>query len=201
MNKSSGFTLLEILIGSAIAIILVAGVMFLQFTLGGTQLEAFRNYVNTSEADAVTSKFVREIRPSKQSDNGAYLLETLSDFEIVFYSDIDHDGLVERVRYTLVDTTLEKGITKPSGDPIEYLPASETIATISENVRNGTEPLFYYYNSDWPDDQINNPLPNETRLSDTKSVRIKLMVNSNPAISENNYVTESTTSIRMLKIN
>ena len=199
MNK--GFTLLEILIGSAIAITLVAGVMFLQFTLGGTQLEAFRNYVNTSEADAITSKFIKEIRPSKQSDNGAYLLETLSDFEIVFYSDIDYDGPVERVRYTLIDTVLEKGITEPSGDPIEYLPANETVVTISENVRNGTEPLFYYYNSGWPDDQINNPLPDEARLSDTKSVRIKLMVNSNPAISENNYVTESTTSIRMLKTN
>ena len=201
MNNNNGFTLLEILIGSAIAITLVMGVMFLQFTLGETQLETFRNYVNTSEADAVTSKFVREIRTSKQSDNGAYPLEILSDFEIVFYSDIDYDGLVEKVRYTLIDTVLEKGITEPSGDPIEYPPANETVATISENVRNGAEPLFYYYNSGWPDDQINNPLLDESRLSDTKSVRIKLMVNSNPAISANDYVTESTTSIRILRIN
>jgi prepilin-type N-terminal cleavage/methylation domain-containing protein len=198
---TKGFTLLEILIGMAIALVLVAGVLFLQFSLGGTQLEAFRNYVNTSEADSATSRFIREIRTARQSDNGAYPLETLSNFEIVFYSDIDYDDATERVRYTLIGTTLEKGVVEPSGNPIVYPLANETTSTISDNVRNGVEPLFYYYNSDWPDDQVNNPLPDAARLSDTRSIGINLRINSNPNISGNDYDTESTTSIRMLKSN
>lgn len=199
--KNNGFTLLEILIGSAIVVGLVAGVMFLQFSLGSSQLEAFRNYINTSEADAATSEFVKEIRTAKQSDSGAYLLDTVDDSEIVFYSDIDYDGSAERVRYTLNGTTLEKGIIEPTGNPIEYLQENESARILSENVRNSSDPLFYYYNGDWPEDTINNPLPGGVRLSDTKSIGILLMVNSNPNISSNNYVTESSANIRTLKEN
>jgi hypothetical protein len=197
MNK--GFTLLEIIVGMAIAMVVIGGVLFLQFTLGGTQLEAFRNYINTNEADSTVTKFTREIRTAKQSDNGAYPLEILGDFEIVFYSDLDFDNSTERIRYTLNDSTLEKGVIDPANNPIEYPTENEVVTIISENVTNGSNPVFYYYNESWPQDVANNPLQSGSRLANTKSVGIMLNINSNPNISSNEYNTESTTAIRFLK--
>src|SRR3990167_3437860 len=100
---------------------------------------------------------------SRAGDNGSYPLEIAGDWEIIFYSDIDYDGNAERVRYFLADSTLTKGIIEPTGFPITSPAGNEFVKIISENVRNGIEPVFYYYNSNWPLDKVNNPLRSEER--------------------------------------
>jgi hypothetical protein len=53
---------------------------------------------------------VRELREAQIGESGEYPLATAYDDEIVFHGDVDNDGLVERVRYYLVGTTLTKQV-------------------------------------------------------------------------------------------
>ena len=137
------------------------------------------------------------MRDARQSDIGSYPLEVANDQEIVFYSDYDYDGVVERVRYTLSGSDLIKGVIEPQGDPLVYSAANETTKIISDIVRNATLPVFYYYNSDWPTDTVNNPLVASDRISETRQIKIILI--TNPDINDSHdYTLESDVKLRMI---
>ncbi|MBM3250641.1 MAG: prepilin-type N-terminal cleavage/methylation domain-containing protein [Candidatus Nealsonbacteria bacterium] len=53
------------------------------------------------EARRGIKTMVKEIREARPGDNGSYPIEKAGDKEFIFYSDIDGDGKVERVRYFL----------------------------------------------------------------------------------------------------
>src|SRR5260221_1251380 len=172
-----GFTLIEILIVGGITVVLAGGLLSLQYILGQTQVAVLRNYTSVEEANDNISTMVRELRNLQAADNGAYPLDRALDSESLFYSDYDFDGQTERVRYFLSGTELIKGVTEPTGFPVTYPTAQEKVKVVAEDVRNGTTPIFYYYNGDWPDDTTNNPLDTPTRLSETKLMRVNLIIN------------------------
>ena len=196
-NKS-GFTLIEFIVTIAITGIFSLGLIGLQRIMNNAALTSFGSYLDVDEANRGISIMVREIRNIRPADNAAYPLERAQDQEMIFYSDVDYDGDTDRVRYTLSGTSFVKGIINPVGYPATYPQANEKVKTIAEKVRNDTDPIFYYYNGDWPDDTINNPLPSPTRLSETKLMKVYLKIsedNSNP------YILESYVQIRTLKDN
>jgi prepilin-type N-terminal cleavage/methylation domain-containing protein len=201
LNKIRGVTLIEVLLVMAITSVLGIGLVSLQFILGKNQVFIINSYKSVDDANLSVTSFIREIRAAQESDNGAYLLVSLNDQEIIFYSDIDYDTSVERVRYYLSGTDLIKGITEPTGYPAQYPQDQERLTTLTTNIRNEASPVFYYYNSNWPDDILNNPLPQNLRLSDTRIVRIYLVVNTQPNNPNADYTLESFSQIRMLKDN
>lgn len=195
-----GFTLIEILIAMALTSILGLGVLSLQVILAQNRLVVWRNYISIEEANSNVSMLVREIRNLRPADNAAYPLERAWDQEIIFYSDIDFDGHSEKVRYSLSGTQLTKGVIEPTGYPATYPSANEKAKVVTQNIRNGANPIFYYYNGDWPQDQVNNPLPTPSRLSDTKLMKVYLELNTENEPSKN-FVLESYVQLRMLKQN
>lgn len=144
---------------------------------------------------------VKEIREAKYGDDGSYPLSQAGNNEFVFYSDIDQDSLTERIRYFMQGTNLKKGVVKPENDPPIYISAHETITTISQFVQNSANPIFTYYNGNWPTDIVNNPLPTLTRLTDTKLMHVRLKINVNPNRPPSDFILESDTQIRNLKTN
>ncbi|OGM12691.1 hypothetical protein A3A76_04220 [Candidatus Woesebacteria bacterium RIFCSPLOWO2_01_FULL_39_23] len=200
-KNSRGMTLIEVLVAMTILGILGLGIVSLQYVLGKNQVLVINSYKSLDEANVSVTTFIKEIRAAKMSDNGAYLFDTLNDSEIKFYSDIDLDGVTEKVRYSLSGTNFIKGVIEPTGYPFTYLPANEVQTTLTTNVRNGTSPVFYYYNSDWPEDVTNNPLAAANRLSDTRIIKIYLIVNTLTNDPNKNYELESFGQIRMLKDN
>lgn len=200
LNKK-GFTLIEILIVMVIVGILGIGIVSLQTILGETQISVWRNYISVNEANSNISTFVREIRNTRPGDNGAYSLERALDQEFTFYSDVDFDGDTERVRYYLSESNLVRGVIEPVGIPAAYPTENEKIKTVASSVANEAgEPIFYYYNGDWPADTTNNPLDTPTRLSDTKLMRVYLKINPNNQ-EGNDFVLESYVQLRGLKEN
>jgi prepilin-type N-terminal cleavage/methylation domain-containing protein len=197
-SKSQGFTLIEVLVASAILVLLAAGFLGLQYIMSQNQVSAWNNYLAIEQANTAVSQLEKELRNAQQSEAGAYPLETPNDQEIVFFSDVDYDGESEKVRYTLNGTTLEKGVIDPVGEPATYPLANERVKTITDIVQNGADPVFYYYNKDWPTDIINNPLPASDRISDTTQVKIILVTNPKPANTEFDYTLETDVKIRML---
>ena len=196
------------------ASIIEAIVLICVFAMAMTVLSAF--LVNTYKAYSFNLQqvqainegrrgietMVKEIREATYGDDGSYPLVEAGDDHFIFFSDIDQDTSVERVRYFLVGSDLKKGVLKPTGDPPLYVLANETVSVLSSYVRNtSSSPIFRYFNGDWPTDTINNPLPTLTRLTDTKLMHVYVIVNVDPARPPDDFILESDTQIRNLKTN
>jgi prepilin-type N-terminal cleavage/methylation domain-containing protein len=197
-KNNAGFTLIELIVVMAITGILSLGILALQRVMSNSSLSTLGSYLNVEEANRGIITMVKEIRNIRAGDNAAYPLERAQDQEMVFYSDVDFDGDTDKVRYTLSGTQFIRGVINPVGFPATYPSSDEKIKVIAENVQNGTNPVFYYYNGDWPDDTVNNPLPSPARLSDTKLMKVRLEIGSS---TDNLYILESYVQIRMLKNN
>lgn len=196
---NQGFTLIEVLVSSAILVILAVGFLGLQYILSRNQVTAWNSYMSVEDSNVAMSTMVKELRNATNSGNGSYLFDSLQNQEIIFYTDYDFDNQVERVRYILSGSQLRKGIIEPVGDPAVYNPVTEKITVISEIIRNGSDPLFYYYNSDWPQDTINNPLSLTERIANTRVVKIYLKSSPRTDTTDFDYILESEIRIRMLQ--
>ena len=199
-HNQSGLSLLEIVVTLGIFSMAIVGVStfitqsYKANLLANEQAEAIEN------ARTGTDIMVKEIREASPAENGAYPIEVANDQNLIFYSDIDSDELIEKVRYYLDGTNLIKAVTDPSGFPPEYInPAQETI--ISRYVQNGTEPLFYYYNADYPIDTVNNPLITPAAVNNIRLVRTYLKINVDISRAPDNFILISNSQIRNLKDN
>jgi len=197
-KKKNGFTLIEVLVSAALMVILASGFVGLQYILSQNQVSAWRNYQSIENANAAISSMTNQIRGAFNSEDGSYPLETADDQNIIFYSDYDQDGVVERIRYTLSGSELVRGVVEPTGSPYTYDVGTEKVKTVTDIVRNGSDPIFYYYDSNWPEDTTNNPLPAANRISDARMVKIVLKTNPKDADPEHDFTLESDVKIRML---
>lgn len=95
------FTLIETLITIAtFALIfgLVSGFIVMAYRIHGF---TWQQSLAVSEARKGIETMVKDIREARISDTGSYPIVKAEDKEFIFYSDIDKDGAVERVRYFL----------------------------------------------------------------------------------------------------
>lgn len=200
MNKPNGFTLVEVLMSGFILVLIGFLLTRILYIVNQNQLQVFRQYINIDQANENVQQIVKELRTARDGDNGAFVFEQAQDQSLIFYSDIDFDGLTEKVRYYINGTIFYKGVIKGTGYPVSYPQAEEKVIILADNVRNGVTPIFYYYNSDWPSDTVNNPLPFNKRLSDTKLIQIYLRINSQ-IDPKSDYIAQSYTQVRTLKDN
>ena len=90
----------------------------------------------------------------------------------------------------------ERGVIKPSGDPLEYVVGDEIVNEVAEYVENQTLPIFSYY------DKNNNLIadPNSDK-SDIRLVQILLKINVTPERAPNDYDVTMDVMLRNLKDN
>jgi len=95
------FTLIETLV-TILIFSLIMGAVFASVTrIYKTHTYAWQQSTAIDEASRGIRIMVREIREAMSGDNGSYPIEKTGDKEFIFYSDIDKDGDIERVRYFL----------------------------------------------------------------------------------------------------
>lgn len=97
-----GFTLIEAIITIFIFSLLIGVVAASVVTLYETKSYIFQQSIAISEARKGIEEMVKEIREATVGEDGSFPIEIGKDFEIVFYSDIDKDEEVEKIRYFLV---------------------------------------------------------------------------------------------------
>jgi len=91
------------------------------------------------------------------------------------------------------DSEFKRGVTNPTGSPIQYPTDQEEISIISSYVRN-SPPIFKYY-----DDDGNQILSYPSRLIDTKLIKLFLVIDVNPQTSPTSFELESSVQLRNLK--
>jgi len=201
-NLSKSFSLIEAIVTIFIFILSIGLLTAFIINIYRAYSYNFEQIQAINEARKGIETMVKEIREAKYGDDGSYPIQEAGDFQFIFYSNIDKDLATERVRYFLEGTDFKKGVVKPTGDPPQYILTNETITILSTNVRNAVPgPIFTYYNGDWPNDTVNNPLPTLTRLTETKLMHVYLKVNVNPNRPPDDFELESDAQIRNLKTN
>ena len=198
-NRRAGFGLVEMMVSTFVFVLVVATatVMFTYF---------WRNYNfsfdegrTVATAQYVMDRINAEAREMQVSEAGGYPLMRADDNEVGFFADVDNDGVVEQVRYFLSGSELLRGVVEPTGEPPTYDPGQESVKVVAENIRNST-PVFYYYNESWPGDLVNNPLAVGSRLTQTRLVKVELVVNTSPG-NIDDFKIDTEIMLRNLKTN
>jgi len=198
LHSKRGFTLIEtvvfISVFTLVMIILVSSIIFFYRANAYSVEQSFA--VNSARKGI--ELLVRDIREVTYSDEGAYPLIDGADNNISFYSDIDRDNNVERVRYFLEDGSLKKGVTKSSGNPLSYDLGTEIVSIISPDIRNDEQSvsIFRYYND--TGGEIFNVGVN---ITDISFVTVNLIVNINPNRLPNEFTLQSSATLRNVKTN
>ncbi len=200
-RNQSGFTLVETSVTAILLVTLAAGIVGLQYILGNIQVNTFQSFTNVEAASGAINRIEREIRTARQGDNGAFLLESGTNNSLTFYSDVDANGSTDKVTYSLSGTTLTRSVIRPTGYPVTYPPGTAQVTTVTDIMRNGATPLFTYYNGNWPGDTTNNPLATPVNLSNVKMIRIYIRLNNKANDSRNDYILDTSATIRMVKTN
>lgn len=197
INK--GITLLETLIAMGIfSLIMIAIGAFAKdlffyndvFTGGLTSYD---------EARKVLQPIASEIRSASSSSLGSYPIEKAANTEFIFFSDIDNNGLKERIRYFIVGNILKRGVTIPTGSPLQYLSANETISDIVHGVSNGLTPIFSYYNSSYNGNTA--ALTQPVSIIDVRLVKITIVIDADPNRPPAPVTVTTQVNIRNLKDN
>lgn len=187
-----GLTIVEMLVSIAIFIVVMITIsgLVIYFYRGNSYVIQQSFAVNSARKGVEFA--VRQIREATYSDTGAYPVINVQAQSFSFYSDIDKDNNVEKVRYFLEGTDFKKGEIEASGDPPVYHDVDEAIIVISDNVRNGLENVFTYYNAS------STEVVYFDDLSEIKLVTVRLIVNVDPFRAPGEFTLMSSAQLRNL---
>ena len=191
-----GFTFIETIVFIAVStIVMIAVVSSIIYFYRANAYSIEQSFAVNSARKGI-ELLVRDIREMTYADDGAYPLESGDGNSIVFYSDIDRDANIERVRYFLDGTFLKKGVTKSSGNPLSYDTGNESVSIVSPDVRNAAQgvPVFRYFDASGGE-IFNVPL----NITDVSFVTVNLIVNVNPNRLPNEFTLRSSAALRNIK--
>lgn len=188
-----GISLIEAIIAIAVFLLTMLAVTSFTFYFYRTSNYDFQQLAAINSARRGMEIMVREMREATYSDVGSYPIVEADDQSITFYSDIDKDDKVERIRYFLEDSKLKKEELESEGDPLQYQTGNEVVSLISENVRNGESNIFNYY------DKNNNRIEDLEKVAEISLVEIRLVVNIDPNRPPEEYSLISNAQLRNLR--
>ncbi len=204
-KRRAGFSLFEVLLVMA----LFSSTLFVVIRFR-SNLDLLQNIVNQKlqsrqDIDQAFQRLVTDIRSAGPSSLGGYAIEAAATSSLTFYSDIDKDGIFERVRYFLASstsatTTLQRGIVEPAGNPLVYATSTEIVATAAANVVNtSTVQLFAYYDANYTGSEA--PLSVPITTTAVRLVKISLLADVNPNTAPVSTLFSDMVSIRNLRSN
>ncbi|MBI3589709.1 MAG: prepilin-type N-terminal cleavage/methylation domain-containing protein [Candidatus Liptonbacteria bacterium] len=200
-NKKSknGFSLVEVIIFAAISAVLVLVVSSLTSNVSNIENFVNQKLQSRSTLDQTFQVMVTDIRSAGPASNGAYPIQSASTSSLVFFSDIDQDGIFERVRYTLVTSTVEKGVIKPTGT-FQYVTSSEVVKNVIYNAVNATGTNFFdYFDDSYTGTQT--AMTSTVDVSKIRVVKVSVHVDTNPGKAPNPLLFSDTITIRNLRSN
>lgn len=199
-SRKNGFTLAEVLVVIFITSLLMLGVTAIIVFVFRNYREQIQALGNVYQLTLVSLRFANELRNASTGNDGSYAINQAAAQQFIFYSSYGATGpVVDRIRYFLSGTTLYKGIVAPTGSPLSYKLASETVLPVQAYVANGSSPVFYYYDGNYGG--TTSPMVQPVNVNNVKYVTINLSVITNPEVSSSTYPFVVGATLRNLKNN
>ena len=196
----TGFTLIELLISIFIISIITVTASTFQRDVFSLNYSLQGSLNAQLDARHVVKIMVTELRKTGPSASGAYPIALASSTGMTFYSDVDNDGIKDKVRYFLSGSAIKRGIVAPSGNPLTYNDANEKLSTIiSGFVASSTSPLFQYYPSSYNGNTSS--LVEPIDIPSVRLVKITAIIDKDPIHSPAVLIVTSQVSLRNLKDN
>ncbi len=196
--RNSGFTLVEMLVAIFSFTLISAGMIGLISVMFTTYKQQGGLLSDQDQARKVAFNIMAELRNCQTSSLGSYAIETAQDQQLTFYTNVDSDNAIEKIRYFVQTSQLWKGVTKLSGG--SYNPANEVKTMVQNNLANGAAPLFYYYDGSYTGTQA--ALTQPVSVANIKFVVLKLMVYNKAGVKNTNtYTVTASGAVRNLKTN
>ncbi len=160
-----------------------------------TNAYVFEAATSVDSARRGVATTLHNLREASYADDGNYPIAAAATSSIIFYSDVDADGGIERVRIYVWNGSLYRTVTNASGNPPSYSGQTPATTTIATYVRNSSStPLFTYYDSNGA--QLATTSPD---ISEIASVATTLMVDLNPNRAPNVLTLTGSATLRNLK--
>lgn len=201
MNKNkfnnNGMTLIEMLVYLSIFSIIILVITYSALSFYRYNAYGMEQLKAVDSARRGIDPTVNNIREATYSDEGAYPIISATANSFSFYSDVNGDNDIEKVRLYLDINTFKKGITESSGNPLTYDGQPEALFTLAENVRNveqGTN-IFKYY------DNTGAEVVDLANVSSISFVTMSVIVNVNPVRAPNDFTLRASAALRNLKAN
>lgn len=199
-KTSAGFTLIEILIVFFIFIAIFNSVWMIYKKTLSSNTALSDSFNSQEEVRKALTSMTASIRSASPSSTGSYPISAASSTALTYYSDIDHDGLKEQIRYFLSGNILKKGLTEPTGNPLTYLSANEKVSYLIRNVvRNEAKPIFSYYDDSYTG--TGPALSNPPNILDIRLIKINVLIDRDPTKAPAAAEFTTQVSIRNLKDN
>jgi hypothetical protein len=198
----SGVTLLELVV-----VTFIIGVVGVGIATLSKDVFSFNRYFNNAfssgdKAQRLLRPMAEEIRSAGQSNIGAYAIQTATANNFIFYSDINNDTLIDRVRYYLSGTSLIKEVTAPTGNPLVFNDANKVTTTLITNVQNtsqGAVPVFNYYDSSYTGGTTGEVSSTSGLVTDIRLVRVTLYIDADLNMPPPPTIVTTLISVRNLK--
>ncbi len=199
-NFKEGVTLVEILISLSIIGFFVVTASTFEKDIFALNTNLQSNLNAQLDARHLVKIMIAELRKASASAEGSYAIDSASTTTMTFFSDVDSNGISDKVRYFLSSNSIKKGVIMPTGSPLVYNPANEVITTLINNaISSSTLPIFQYFPSTYAG--TSSPLTYPIDISSIRLVKITVIIDSDPNRSPIPIIVTSSVSIRNLKDN
>ena len=198
-KNNSGLSIIEVLVVIFILTVIGVAVAKFQIDIFSFSTSLSNTLVAQQEVRQAFKMMSGEIRSLSVSSIGSYPIAEADSTSFTFYSDIDDDGLKERIRYFLDGNILKKGTIKPTGSPLIYNPANEKVTEVVHYIANSGIPIFDYYDAYY--DGTTLPIPLPVNLSEVRLVKITIFTDRDPSRSPAPLSMTTHVSMRNLKDN
>ncbi len=147
-RSRAGFSLAEVLVVVAIAVVVVFAVSNFGSSLDSLGFLVTTQLQSASDVNQSLQIMAGEMKSAESSANGAFPVESAGTSSFVFYSDAYRSGVPDRVRYFYSGSTIYRGVTAPTGTPAIYPSSSEIVTDFIDHIfLIPSSSLFSYYAS------------------------------------------------------
>jgi prepilin-type N-terminal cleavage/methylation domain-containing protein len=198
---TNGFTLIEVVMSVFIFALIGVGVIYLTSNIFSSSAKQGQLITDSDQSRRLAKQLMNELRNAINSNTGAFSIASANEQSITFYSNLNGGAAVEKIRYYIQGDTVLKGTITPTGTPFSYNPSDEKVEIVQKDVRNGSAPLFYYYDDDYTG-TTDNFLPQPVNLNKIKHVKINLIIANKAGLTDNpTFTVTDSATLRNLKDN
>jgi prepilin-type N-terminal cleavage/methylation domain-containing protein len=199
-NHNKGMTIIEMLVTLAIVAVVMMAVSSFAVSIFKSNSYSMAATSGPFDASSILHIMVKELRTASQANDGSYALAQVATNTISFFSDINGDGLKEKIRYFLSGNTMKRGVIVPSGNPLVYNSAVETVSIMVNNVKNTTSTnIFDYYDDSY--DGTTAALSQPITVTNVRLIKIVFLIDLDPNRSPIPTLFSSVVALRNLKDN